>query len=129
MLPKGRSRSPSKTKYKAVSARIRPILGEKGDDIEVDTSTIASGPQFRICPLCEASRLVFSGLYSARCLACCCEPGSDFRKSLRQIVALPDAPETAQRLVPKKGSDEQEGADLEKDQEACQADQELDTGK
>ncbi len=87
----------------------------------MDTSTLVSGPHFRICPLCEASRLVFSGLHDARCPACGYEPSDGFLITLRQIVTLPEAPETrperlrARRSGPKKGSDEQEGGDPEED--------------
>ena len=59
----------------------------------MNNSTIASEAQFKICPLCEESRLVFSGLNEARCPACDHELSSDFLKALRQIVALPDASE------------------------------------
>lgn len=86
----------------------------------MDTSTVASGTDFRICPLCEESRLVFSGLNDARCPACDYEPSDDFLMTLRQIVNLPEAPETrperelrARRSDPKKGSDEQKGASPE----------------
>jgi hypothetical protein len=48
--------------------------------------TIASEAQFRICPLCEESRLVFSGLNEARCPACDYEPSNGFLITLRQIV-------------------------------------------
>jgi len=68
---------------------------KKGDDAEMNTSFVASGPHFRICPLCEASRLVFSGLNEARCPACGHEPSDGFLKTLRQIVDLPEAPETS----------------------------------
>ena len=60
-------------------------------------SPLASGPCVRICPLCEESRLVFSGLYSARCPACGCEPSRDFLKTLHQIVALPEPMGTSHR--------------------------------
>jgi hypothetical protein len=60
----------------------------------VDISPIASGPSFRICPLCEESRMVFSGLNDARCPACGYEPSDDFLMTLRQIINLPEAPET-----------------------------------
>lgn len=56
----------------------------------MNTPTIASEAQFKICPLCEESRLVFSGLNEARCPVCDHEPDEDFLKTLRQIVALPD---------------------------------------
>jgi hypothetical protein len=69
-----------------------PIL-KKGGDVEVDTSTIASEAQFKICPLCEESRLVFSGLNEARCPVCDHEPDENFLKTLRQIIALPDTSE------------------------------------
>jgi hypothetical protein len=68
-------------------------LHKKGGDVEVNTSTIASGAQFKICPLCEESRLVFSGLNEARCPVCDHEPDEDFLKTLRQIIALPDTSE------------------------------------
>jgi hypothetical protein len=55
----------------------------------VDNPTIASEAQFRICPLCEETRLVFSGLNEARCPVCDHEPSSHFLKALRQIVSLP----------------------------------------
>jgi hypothetical protein len=61
----------------------------------VNTPTMASGAQFKICPLCEESRLVFSGLNEARCTMCDHEPDDDFLKTLRQIVALPEASETS----------------------------------
>jgi hypothetical protein len=66
---------------------------KKGGDAEVNNPTIASEAQFKICPLCEESRLVFSGLNEARCPVCEHEPDEDFLKTLRQIVALPDASE------------------------------------
>ncbi len=59
----------------------------------MDNSIIASETQFRICPLCEESRLVFSGLNEARCPVCKHEPDEDFLKTLRQIVALPGVSE------------------------------------
>ena len=59
----------------------------------MDTSTIASEAQFKICPLCEESRLVFSGLNEARCPVCDHEPDENFLKTLRQIIALPDTAE------------------------------------
>jgi hypothetical protein len=61
----------------------------------VNNPTIASEAQFRICPLCEESRLVFSGLNEARCPLCDHEPSSNFLKALRQIVSLPDTSEIA----------------------------------
>jgi hypothetical protein len=61
----------------------------------VNNPTIASEAQFRICPLCEESRLVFSGLNRARCLRCECEPSGAFLKTLRQIVALPQSAGTS----------------------------------
>ncbi len=51
---------------------------------------VASEAEFKICPLCEESKLVFSGLNEARCPVCEHEPDEDFLKALRQIVALPD---------------------------------------
>ena len=54
---------------------------------------IVSSAQFKICPLCEESRLVFSGLNEARCPACDHEPNNDFLKALRQIVSLPETSE------------------------------------
>ncbi len=91
----------------------------------MDTSTLASGTHFRICPLCEASRLVFSGLNEARCPACEHEPDDGFLKTLRQIVDLPEASETSRsrperelrvrRPDPKKENDEQKGASPEDD--------------
>lgn len=59
----------------------------------MDASNLASGSRFAICPMCEASKLVFSGLYSARCPACGCEPDGAFLRTLREIVTLPDATE------------------------------------
>lgn len=86
----------------------------------MNTSTLASGPHFRICPLCEESRLVFSGLNDARCPVCDHEPGDGFLITLRQIVTLPETsrsqPERelqARRPGPKKGSDEQKGVSPE----------------
>ena len=60
----------------------------------MDASPMISGTRFAICPMCEASKMVFSGLYAARCPACDYEPDGAFLKTLRQIVTLPDAPET-----------------------------------
>ena len=56
----------------------------------MNTPTIASGAQFRICPLCEEGRLVISGLNEARCSMCAHEPDEDFLKTIRQMFALPD---------------------------------------
>ena len=56
----------------------------------MNNPTVASEPQFKICPLCEESRLVFSGLNEARCPVCEHEPDEDFLKTIRQIVALPN---------------------------------------
>ncbi len=91
----------------------------------MDTSILASGPGFRICPLCEASRLVFSGLNDARCPDCDHEPSDGFLMTLRQIVDLPEVSETlrsqperelrARRPDPKKENDEQKGASPEDD--------------
>jgi hypothetical protein len=64
-------------------------ISTKGGDVEVNSPIIASEAQFKICPLCEESRLVFSGLNEARCPVCDHEPDEDFLKTLRQIVALP----------------------------------------
>ena len=61
----------------------------------MQTPTMASGAHFRICPFCEESRLVFSGLNRARCLRCECEPSGAFLKTLRQIVALPQSAGTS----------------------------------
>ena len=89
----------------------------------MDTSTLASGPGFRICPLCEASRLVFNGLNEARCPACDYEPDDGFLKTLRQIVDLPKVSGTSQgwsewerrarKPDPNNGSDEQNGVSPE----------------
>ena len=91
----------------------------------MNTPTIASGTQFRICPLCEASRLVFSGLNEARCPACDHEPEDGFLITLRQIVDLLETSGTsrswsegeirARRPDPKKENDEQKGVSLEGD--------------
>ena len=91
----------------------------------MDTSALASGPGFRICPLCEASRLAFSGLNEARCPACEHEPDDGFLITLRQIVDLPEVSGTSRsrperelrdlRPDPKKGSDEQKGVSPEDD--------------
>ena len=62
----------------------------------MENPILVSGPHSMICPLCEESRLAFSGLYSARCPACDYEPDGVFLETLHQIVALPDAPETLQ---------------------------------
>jgi uncharacterized protein (DUF983 family) len=67
----------------------------KGGDTEVQTPTMASGAHFRICPSCEESRLLFSGLNEARCPACDCEPSGAFLKTLRQIVALTESAGTS----------------------------------
>ncbi|MGF1471738.1 MAG: hypothetical protein ACFB50_08365 [Rubrobacteraceae bacterium] len=85
----------------------------------MNTSTLVSGQHFKICPLCEASRLVFSGPNEARCPACDCEPSDAFLVALRQIVSLPETPEAspdqsggeieARRSGPKKRSDGQGG--------------------
>lgn len=61
----------------------------------MDISPLASAANFKICPFCEESRLAFSGLYSARCPACDYEPGEAVLKTLRQIVALPEATGTS----------------------------------
>lgn len=89
----------------------------------MNTPTIASEAQFKICPLCEESRLVFSGLNEARCPACEHEPEDGFLITLRQIVDLPEASRTsrsrperefrARRPDPKKGSDERKGVSPE----------------
>ena len=57
----------------------------------METPTMASGARFRICPFCEESRLVFSGLNEARCPTCDCELSGAFLKTLRQIVVLPES--------------------------------------
>lgn len=57
----------------------------------MDTLPLASAADFKICPLCEESRLVFSGLNEARCPACDYEPTEVVLKTLRQIVILPEA--------------------------------------
>ena len=98
-------------------------LHEKGGDVEVNTPTIASEAQFKICPLCEASRLVFSGLNEARCPACEHEPEDGFLITLRQIVDLPEVSgnsrsrsereRRARRPDPKKGSNQQKGVSPE----------------
>jgi len=62
----------------------------------MDTPSMASGVHFAICPLCEASRLVLSGLYSARCTECGIEPSEGSLKTLRRVVTLPDTAETPQ---------------------------------
>ncbi len=61
----------------------------------METPIKVSGARFRICPFCEESRLVFSGLNQARCPACSSEPGEDFLKTLRQIIALPEVLEAS----------------------------------
>lgn len=61
----------------------------------MDISPLASKASFKICPLCEERRMVFSGLYSARCPACGYEPDRAVLKALRQIIALPEATGTA----------------------------------
>jgi hypothetical protein len=48
------------------------------------------GRNFRICPVCEAERLVFSGWRSARCPECSYEPDGTFLQTLHEIVALPE---------------------------------------
>lgn len=79
----------------------------------MNTSPVASGPRFRICPLCEESRLVFSGLNDARCPVCEHEPGDGFLLTLRQIVNLPEIPERELRVrkPDSKKNDEREGGD------------------
>jgi hypothetical protein len=89
----------------------------------MNTSSLASGPDFRICPLCEESRLVFSGLNEARCPACEHELDAGFLITLRQIVDLPEVSGTsrsrperklrARRPDPKKESNEQKGVNPE----------------
>jgi hypothetical protein len=89
----------------------------------VDTSTRTSGPGFRICPICETSRLVFNGLNEARCPACDYEPDDGFLITLRQIVDLQEVSGTsrrwsewerlARRPDPKNGSDEHNGVSPE----------------
>lgn len=91
----------------------------------MDTSILASGPHFRICPLCEESRLVFSSLNEARCPACAHEPEDGFLTTLRQIVDLPETSGTsrsrpeqeirARKPDPKKENDEQKGVSPEDD--------------
>lgn len=54
------------------------------------TSAQGSGFHFRICPFCEACRLVFSGWRSAQCPRCGYEPDGDFLQTLHQIVAVPE---------------------------------------
>lgn len=55
-----------------------------------DETCPVSGPSFRICPVCEAERLVFSGWRSARCPGCGYEPDGTFLQTLHEIVALPE---------------------------------------
>jgi hypothetical protein len=80
----------------------------------VNTPTLVSKRGFRICPLCEASRLLFSSLYEARCPACDHEPSDGFLKTLRQIVDLPEAPDPPEQAPtetpsPKAGSEDEKG--------------------
>ncbi len=104
------------------------VTARKGQDAptegsKVDTSPLVSGPSFRICPLCEGSKLVFSGLNEARCPACDHEPSDGFLITLRQIIALPEVSEMSRsrperelgvrRPDPKKENDEQNGVSLE----------------
>ena len=77
-----------------MAVRIGAILQER-TDVEVDTSPVASGTDFRICPLCEESKLVFSGLNEARCPACDYQPSGGLLETLRQILALPEASKTS----------------------------------
>ena len=93
----------------------KQAITPEGDDVAMDNSSIASGPDFRICPLCEESRLIFSGLNDARCPACDHEPEDGFLITLRQIVDLPETSGTsrswpeqeirARRPDPKKEND------------------------
>jgi hypothetical protein len=69
------------------------LNSKRGGDVEVNDPIVASEAGFKICPLCEESRLVFSGLNEARCPACDHEPSSDFLKALRKIVSLPETSE------------------------------------
>jgi ribosomal protein L37AE/L43A len=54
-------------------------------------STLASGPQSIICPVCEAGELSSGGLNGVRCPVCGYAPGRSVLQALRQIISLPDA--------------------------------------
>lgn len=68
----------------------------------MDASTPVSGTRYAICPMCEGSKLAFSGLYSARCPVCGGEPGSAFLEVLREIVNLPELPENSRNTQRRK---------------------------
>lgn len=56
----------------------------------MDTSAQGSEARYRICPLCEEEKLVFSGWRVAECPSCGCEPTTAFLQTLHEIVALPE---------------------------------------
>jgi hypothetical protein len=57
----------------------------------VKGSSLASRPDFLICPLCEVDHLQPSGSGSARCASCARLVGGAIDETLRRIPALPDA--------------------------------------
>jgi hypothetical protein len=59
----------------------------------VKGSSLASRPDFLLCPLCEAGNLCPSGDHtgSARCASCGEFLGEELLKTLKQLTALPDA--------------------------------------
>lgn len=56
----------------------------------MDTSAHGSEARYRICPLCEEEKLVFSGWRVAQCPSCGFEPTAAFLQTLHDIVALPE---------------------------------------
>src|SRR5215213_10070543 len=57
----------------------------------VKISTLASGSQSIICPICEAGELSPSGHNGIQCSLCGYAPSHSVLEALRQIIALPDA--------------------------------------
>jgi hypothetical protein len=59
--------------------------------MKVKSSTLASSPDYLVCPVCEVGELHPFGGESARCGSCGHVLGAAILLTLEQIVALPDA--------------------------------------
>lgn len=57
----------------------------------MDKSHATSGPQYQICPLCEAAPLRPVSRNSARCASCGCLLHGEVLQTLHQIASLPNA--------------------------------------
>jgi hypothetical protein len=56
------------------------------------SSSLASGPNSLVCPLCEATKLCPSYRDSMRCESCGGRLGGEMLETLQQVTDLPDAP-------------------------------------